>query len=95
MTDRELDRQRGQRAELLLNDDLLKEAFDTIEAEYIKAWVGSPPRDTEGRERVWQAVQIVGRVKTHLQSVAATGRLSAKELDDLAKLEKKSHLRTV
>jgi hypothetical protein len=41
--------------------------------------------DTEGRERLWQAVQIVGKVKGHLNHVLASGRLAAASLNELTK----------
>lgn len=78
---------RGQRAAALLNDDLLKEAFAKLEAEYTAAWKASPPRDTEGRERVWQALQLVGKVRDHLGRVAADGRLAQAEITRLAEID--------
>jgi hypothetical protein len=75
---------RGARAEALLNDELLKEAFDTLDAAYVKAWRDTGAKDDDARQRLWQAVQIVSKVKDHLQSVASGGKLAQRELNDLA-----------
>ena len=76
--------ERGARAQRLLEDDLLAEAFATLDAEYTKAWRTTAARDTDARERLWQAVQIVAKVRDHLASVASGGKLARRELDDLA-----------
>ena len=81
----ERDAMRGRRAEQLLSDELVTEIFDTLKAEYIKAWETSPARDSDGRERLWQAVQIVGKVMSHLKSMAADGRLAKSEIDRMAR----------
>ena len=71
-------------AQSLLDNDLFNEALTTLEAEYIKAWKATPLRDSDGRERVWQAVQIVGKIKDHLQSILNDGKLAAAQLKELA-----------
>ncbi len=83
---------RAARAEALLRDELLVESFDTMEREYIQAWRQSPARDTDGRERLWQAVQIVSRVRDHLKSVVNNGKLAQRELQDIEKLGERRKL---
>lgn len=86
MTDAlERDVQRAQRAERLLTDSLLVEAFAAIEAEYLKAWKGTAARDTDARERLWQAYQIIGIVQSNLKSVVNSGKLAKAELDRAVK----------
>lgn len=79
---------RGKRAELLLKDELLVEALDKLKASYIDGWEHSGARDSDGRERVWQAVQVLGKVREHLSIVMNNGKLAQRELDDLAKPQK-------
>lgn len=81
----EQDIARGRRAEQLLSDEMLKGAFDALKAEYRKAWEDSPPRDTDGRERLWMAVQIVGKVETHLRNVMNDGKIALHEMARLAR----------
>ena len=78
------DQERGVRAAQLLESDLLKEAFAALEAQYIEAWRETGARDTDARERLWQALQIVGKVRGHLQAVASNGQLAARELAEIA-----------
>lgn len=72
---------RAARAKALLDDSLIAEAFTDLEAAYITAWRMSDPRDNDGRERLWIALQIVGKVRTHLQAVIADGTIAAAELN--------------
>jgi hypothetical protein len=78
---------RGARAAELLKSELLQECFATLEADYIAAWKIAPARDTDGRERLWQAVNIVGKVRDHLVKVANDGKLAQRQLNELAKPE--------
>ncbi len=74
---------RGARAERLLADELLRECFAALEAEYLKAWRATAARDTDARERLWQATQVLGKVRDHLVAIASNGKLAQRELDDL------------
>jgi hypothetical protein len=77
---------RAARAKGLLESELMKEIFTQLEADYIAGWRNSGARDTDARERLWLAVQVVGLVKDHLIIVANNGKLAQAELDRLAKL---------
>jgi len=78
------DIERAAHAARLIADDLLSGAFAALEADYIAAWRGTAARDTDARERLWQAVQIVGLVKAQLAGVVSHGRLAQHELDAIA-----------
>jgi hypothetical protein len=71
---------RGARAEALLSNELLQEAFATLDASYIQTWRTAPARDTEMREKLWQAVNIVAKVKDHLAKIVADGKLAQADL---------------
>ena len=75
---------RGARAEILLRNELLQEAFTALEARYVEEWRVTQFRDTDARERLWQAVNIVRKVKDHLGAVVANGKLAQRELSDIA-----------
>lgn len=89
MSDDKLQRDivRGAHATELLKSELLQECFATLERDYIEAWKTTPARDTDGRERLWQAVNIVGKVRDHLVKVANDGKLAQRQLDDLTKVK--------
>jgi hypothetical protein len=77
------DKDRGARAEALLRNDLLIEAFASLDAEYVTAWRRTHINDVNARERLFQAVQIVGKVKDHLAKLVNNGRLAQRELDEI------------
>src|SRR5262245_33060773 len=76
---------RGAKAQVLLQNELLQESFGKLEAEYIAAWRITPARYTDARERLWQAVNIVGLIKEHIAKVVADGKLAQRQLDELIK----------
>ncbi|WP_027566650.1 hypothetical protein [Bradyrhizobium sp. URHA0013] len=75
---------RAVRAEALLDDEILNEAFDTLEKSYIVAWRATTVDDAAGREKLFLAINIVGKVRDHLAGVVANGRLAQAELKALA-----------
>lgn len=62
------------------------DAFATLKAEYMRAWEATTARDTDARERLWQAVQIVGKVEGHLHTVLDTGKLAERQLGEIERL---------
>lgn len=71
---------RGERAARLLEDELLQEAFATIEQEYTNQWLTSPARDKKGRESLWLMVKTLHRFKAELSAVVETGKLAQHNL---------------
>ena len=71
------------RADVLLKDEFLWKQFDHLEQEYISAWRVCPARDTDGREKLWQAVNVCGKVKDHLVKVLSDGKLAKQDLEYL------------
>lgn len=72
-------------ADALLNSPMLKAALDELSAAYIEAWKVTSSKDTEGRERLWQAVQVVGKVRDHMVKVLNNGKLAKDELERLSR----------
>ena len=66
---------RGHRAEALLTDPLMVEAFAKLEWAYFEGWKASEPRDTEGRERLYLAVGQLNRIREHLKGAASSGKV--------------------
>ncbi|MGY4307187.1 hypothetical protein ACVIJ6_004430 [Bradyrhizobium sp. USDA 4369] len=75
---------RGIRAKALLEDDLLASAFDALEASYSSAWRQTSIDDVAGREKLFLAINIVGKVRDHLGAILANGKLAQTELKELA-----------
>jgi len=83
------DMARRARAEALLQDDLLQEAFARLEERYIEEWRVSQFRDTDARERLWQAVNILRKVRDHFAKIVRDGKLAQREIDQLAEKRKR------
>ncbi len=82
------DLQRAQQVQSLLSSPVLKEAFAALKQSFIKDWeYNTKPVE---RERLWEAVQIVGRVESMLLAMIADGRLATAQLEELAKLGEKT-----
>ena len=81
-------RARGDRADTLLRDPMLQEAFKTLRQEYTQAWQNTHLKDTDGRERLWQAVHLVGKIEDHLKRIAADGRLATRDLAEIKYLKR-------
>ena len=83
------DRQeRGSRAEELLRNELMQEAFKVVHAEYVSEWLRTDAKDTQGRERLWQAVRSLGQIELHIRKVARDGKLASKDLATIKYLKR-------
>lgn len=80
--------ERGSRAHQLLSSELLQDCFQALTKEYIDYWQRTHINDDKGRERLWQAVQIVGKVQEHLMKIAANGRLATQDLSRIKTLKR-------
>lgn len=75
---------RGVRAKELLEHELLQEAFSTLESAYIAAWRSTTIDAAPAREKLFLAINVLGKVREHLQKVVADGTVAAADLRRLA-----------
>jgi hypothetical protein len=80
---------RQARAQALMADELLQEAFVRLEHRYIEEWRVSQFRDTDARERLWQAVNVLRKVKDQLGKIVSDGKLAQREIDELTQKRKR------
>lgn len=71
----------GTRAKEVLENEVFQAVFQRIEQEVIDQWTNSPARDEVGREKCWQYLMLLRKVKTHLTSTLETGQLAELELN--------------
>ena len=71
---------RGARAYELLENETLKQVFAELHDDYLWAWKQTRARDTDARERLWQAIQILGKVQDHLRKLFDDGKIATKDL---------------
>lgn len=76
---------RANRAKQLLEDDLFVEGFEALRTQLIQAWQDSPARDAEGRERIWQYVKQLDKLKGHLETVMSHGRMAEYQIQALVR----------
>jgi len=74
------------RAEALLDNELLAEAFTGLEDGYTAAWRATAIDDVAAREKLFLAINIVGKVRDHLAAVIANGKLAQAELKEIAQV---------
>ncbi|MFH1343592.1 MAG: hypothetical protein ABIL01_20665 [Pseudomonadota bacterium] len=74
------------RAQQLLDNDLLSEAFAELEQNYTAAWRATTIDDVGGREKLFLAINVVGKVRDHLGAIVANGKLAQAELRELAQV---------
>lgn len=72
-------------ADRLLKDDLLTGAFKGLEDSYLKAWRNTSIDDVAAREKLFIAINVVGKVRDHLTNLVTNGKLAKAELDELAR----------
>jgi len=90
------DTEQANRARILLDDPMLQEAFKTLEQAYIDRWRVTDIHDDKGREKLFVAVNVVGKVKDHLALIVSNGSVAKSALDDLAKeAERKKRFRII
>jgi len=75
--------QKGKRAEQLLNDPLLKTAFEDLLEIYKQEIFNTNFADDDKRKHLWVAYNMVDKIRGHLQSIMASGKLTQQELDQL------------
>ena len=82
-TDLRRDAQRAERARALLNDELLIEAFDTLNAQYMAAWLVTQTGDSVQREKLYFAARTLPAVRKNLETILMNGSIAAKQLANL------------
>jgi hypothetical protein len=70
-------------AQELLGNELLIEAFAGLEDSYTAAWRATTIDDITAREKLFLAINIVGKVRDHLTAVVVNGKLAQAELKEL------------
>lgn len=73
---------RAARAQALLGNELLAQAYEQLEADVIAEWIAAP--DVVSREAAWRMIHTNRKHKAYLESVVGNGKLAASDLKRLA-----------
>lgn len=67
---------RGMEADRLMNEPMLKEAFDLVEQSIIEALRRCEVRKEDEMKTLTLSLQLVGRIKGHFKTAMETGKLA-------------------
>lgn len=67
---------RGREAARVMEEPMLKEAFEKVAADITGAWATSAPHETARREQLYLQLQTVQGVREHLRAVMAGGQMA-------------------
>ena len=77
---------RSNEAKQILESKLFQESIETLKKIYSEALLEKTgAKESDTREKLWIAYNVVGKVEQHLQTVMETGKLAAKQLEDFRK----------
>ena len=74
---------RAEKAEALLRNELLTEAFDYLEQQFIQAWRSSGIGEAEDRERIYQLSRNLEALKGYFQTVISDGKMAQSQIDEV------------
>jgi len=83
----EADRERGQKAQKLLDDPILREAFDQVHQVIVEQWENAPIRDKEGAHELKLMLTLLRDVRSVLERAITDGKIAASELEALNRRE--------
>ncbi len=66
---------RAAKAQALLNDPELSEAFESVRKSIIDRWEAAPIRDRDGAHELKLMLKLLGDVRANIQSVVNTGKV--------------------
>jgi len=70
------------KAKQLFEEPLLKESFEKLKKLYSESLFNTGATETEAREKLWLAYNIVSKVEQNLLEMIDTGKLASKQMED-------------
>lgn len=71
----------GNRAKEVLDNEVFQQVWADIEQELTDAWKTSPQRDADGRQKIFEAITMLGKVKAAITHTMESGKLALADLD--------------
>ena len=86
---REQEISRSQQANQILQNNLFQESIKTLKKLYSEALLDKTgAKESDTREKLWIAYNVVSKVEQHLKTILETGKLAEKQLEIFRKTEK-------
>ena len=77
---------RSNEAKQILESKLFQESMETLKKIYSEALLEKTgAKESDTREKLWIAYNVVGKVEQHLHTIIETGKLASKQLEDFRK----------
>jgi|TARA_Y100000389_G_scaffold37566_1_gene31878 hypothetical protein len=73
------------KAKSILENELFQESIDKLKKLYSESLFNTGAAETNTREKLWMAYQIVGKVEQHFKELVETGKLASKQLESFRK----------
>jgi hypothetical protein len=83
--DSEQEIRRGHEAQRLLENPLMVEAFEAIEKALIANLMSVPLVDTQMEREIVRTLQVMGKLKGHIEQVIVTGRMAEVQKESMTK----------
>ncbi len=80
---------RGEKAKRILEDELVKEALQSMRKNLMTEWERSKVNDQKGREKVWLTLHVLNEFERALASHMETGKFAKIEMSKLQQMRKK------
>ena len=81
----EEERIKGQLAESLRNNSLLKEIFEQLKESYITDWSQTDLNDVDAREHSFYLLRVLSDIETQIESHISTGKIATKQIDSIVR----------
>ena len=82
---------RSHQAKQVLENKIFQEAIQSLKKLYSEALLEKTgAKESDTREKLWIAYNVVGKVEQHLQTVIETGKLAQKQLEDFRKQQQQT-----
>ncbi len=86
---REEEVSRSYQAKQILENKLFQESIDELKKIYSEALLDKTgAKESDTREKLWIAYNVVSKVEQHLKTILETGKLAEKQLEIFRKTEK-------
>lgn len=92
MTSSHIEEQRGKQAEQVLNNEIYKEAFESVRLGILDAWQNSPIRDKEGQHELKLMHKLLVDVQKNMENVMQTGKLARLQIERDTMMEKAKNI---
>ena len=78
---------KGNKSELLLQDEVFTNALKQLQDTQIYKWKTSLPDETAKREQAWLMIQVIDNLRTELKKMVDNGWIERKKLERSGKLK--------